>query len=257
MLNTRTIGSMAKISNHIQQDKQVNQVYVTNDYTKFKTKDGNRSLNELHLKRLKSSVEDNDLLHANPILVNEQFEIIDGQHRFNVCESLCKPIYYIMVKGLGLQEIQILNANAKNWKTEDYVSGYAKLGLPEYKYFETQMNKMDIGVASLLAIFTGDNGNAQESLRNGTLTLPNKKRGEIIYTWIKDFEKLFVGATQRTFVRALVTLYNIDGYNHNKMMQKLQYQSTKLRICNESKSYLALLEEIYNFKERNEKLRFF
>jgi hypothetical protein len=73
----------------------------------------------------------------------------------------------------------------------------------------------------------------------------------------KDFEKLFVGATQRTFVRALVTLYNIDGYNHNKMMQKLQYQSTKLRICNESKSYLALLEEIYNFKERGEKLRFF
>ena len=70
-------------------------------------------------------------------------------------------------------------------------------------------------------------------------------------------EKLFVGATQRTFVRALVTLYNIDGYNHNKMMQKLQYQSTKLRICNESKSYLALLEEIYNFKDRNEKLRFF
>jgi hypothetical protein len=108
-----------------------------------------------------------------------------------------------------------------------------------------------------LAIFTGNNGNVQESLRNGTLTLPNKKRGEIIYTWVKDFEKLFVGATQRTFVRALVTLYNIDGYNHNKMMQKLQYQSTKLRICNESKSYLALLEEIYNFKERNEKLRFF
>jgi hypothetical protein len=41
------------------------------------------------------------------------------------------------------------------------------------------------------------------------------------------------------------------------MIQKLQYQSGKLKTCTDTKTYLAILEEIYNFKERSEKLRFF
>jgi len=258
MLNTRTIGSMAKISNHIQQDKQVNQVYVTNDYTKFKTKDGNRSLNELHLKRLKSSVEENDLLHANPILVNEQFEIIDGQHRFNVCEALSKPIYYIMVKGLGLHEIQILNANAKNWKMEDYIDGYCNLGFQEYCYLKNIMNKSNLGITPLLSMFSyGNNGDSAISLKNGTLQLPYKTRGLIILKWINDWMQYYSSANRRTFIISLVQLYNIQGYSHDKMMQKMKYQSTKLVDCTNSKTYLALLEEIYNFKERGDKLRFF
>jgi hypothetical protein len=40
-------------------------------------------------------------------------------------------------------------------------------------------------------------------------------------------------------------------------MQKIKYQSTKLVDCTNTKTYLALLEEIYNYKERGEKLRFF
>jgi hypothetical protein len=69
--------------------------------------------------------------------------------------------------------------------------------------------------------------------------------------------KHYDGASRRSFVFALVHLYEIQGYNHEKMMQKLQYQSTKLVDCTNTKTYLALLEEVYNFRERGEKLRFF
>jgi hypothetical protein len=75
--------------------------------------------------------------------------------------------------------------------------------------------------------------------------------------WIKDWMKYYPGAERRTFVLALVQLYNIEEYNHDKMMQKIQYQSTKLVDCTNTKTYLALLEEVYNFRERGEKLRFF
>jgi len=256
MFNTLN-GAMAKTSTHLQQDKEVNQVYKTNDYSKFKSKDGNRNLNELHLKRLTESVKQNDLLHANPILVNEKYEIIDGQHRFNVCRQLGKTVHYIKVKGLGLTEVHILNANSKNWKHEDYVQGYASMGYSEYQYLESQLKRMKIGIASLLAMFGVDGGSSSKHLRSGTLELPHKKRGEIIYKWVKDYEGVFVGATHRHFIRALVQIYQIKGYCHDKMMQKLSYQSGKLKTCTETKTYLAILEEIYNFKERGEKLRFF
>ena len=49
----------------------------------------------------------------------------------------------------------------------------------------------------------------------------------------------------------------IDGFSHDKLLQKLNYQSDKLKSCTTGRAYLAMLEEIYNYKERNEKLRFF
>jgi len=249
---------MAKSSTHLQ-DKEVNQVYKTKDYSKFKSKDGNRNLNELHLKRLTESVKANDLLHANPILVNQKYEIIDGQHRFNVCRNLRKAVHYIKVKGLGLSEIQILNANSKNWKLEDYIDGYCQMNLSEYCYFQNLLNKNKIGIGSLLSMFAvgSNSGNAIADLKNGNLRLDYKTRGLIILEWINDWEQYYENANRRNFILALIQLYNVKGYSHEKMMHKIKYQSSKLVDSTKTKTYLALLEEIYNYKERGEKLRFF
>ena len=257
MYNTQ-IGSMMKTSNHIQKDTTVNTVQVTSDYTKFQTKQGNRELNFLHLKRLTSSVKEMDLLHANPILVNEKFEIIDGQHRFNVCQELKKPIYFLMVKGLGLTEIQILNANSKNWKMEDYVDGYCSMGMQQYCEFKKYVETTDLGISLLLALLCGsDNSDYTSDLKTGKLKLTHKNRALVILQWLKDWSEYYDGCKRRSFVLALVQLYSIKGYNHDKMMQKIKYQSAKLVDSLNTKTYLALLEEIYNFKERGEKLRFF
>ncbi len=258
MYNTQT-ASMVKSSNHTQNDTTVNTVMKTKDYARFKTLGGNRQLNELHLKRLLSSVMVKNLLFANPILVNEKFEIIDGQHRFAVCQDLGFPIHYLLVENLGLSEVQTLNANTKNWKLEDYIDGYCDMGLQEYCYLKSQMMKTGLGVTILLAIFSiaGTSGSTLYGVKEGELKLLHKNRGLVMLQWIKDWMKYYPGAERRTFVLALVQLYNIEEYNHDKMMQKIQYQSTKLVDCTNTKTYLALLEEVYNFRERGEKLRFF
>ena len=251
-------GAMAKTSTHLQ-DKEVNQVYKTKDYSKFKSKEGNRNLNELHLKRLTESIKENDLLHANPILVNEKYEIIDGQHRFNVCRQLGKTVHYMKVKSLGLSDIQMLNANSKNWKLQDYIDGYCSMGMSEYCYLKNLLKTTGLGITHLIAIFAygGMSGTAQHDLRRGELKLTNKNRGLIILQWLNDWEKVYTGARRRTFVLSILRLYETNGYSHKKMMQKMKYQSAKLVDCTNTKTYLALLEEIYNFKERGEKLRFF
>jgi len=121
------------------------------------------------------------------------------------------------------------------------------------------LNKTNLGVTILMALFSsaGASGNGQESLKNGELILANKTRGLIILEWIKDWVKFYQGGDRRSFIYALIQLHNIKGYSHDKMMQKIKYQSTKLVDCTNTKTYLALLEEIYNFKERGKKLRFF
>lgn len=258
MYNTQ-LASMVKSSNHTQKDTTVNTVRQTSNYSKFATLGGNRKLNELHLKRLLSSVMTSNLLSSNPILVNEKYQIIDGQHRFQVCKELGLPVYYLMTENFGLTEVQILNANTKNWKLDDYIDGYCDMGLPEYCYLQTLMRKTGYGMTILLAIFAsgGVSGSSIENLKSGVLELPHKNRGLVILQWINDFKKYYEGADRRTFVLALVQLFAIKGYNHEKMLQKLHYQSMKLVDCTNTKTYLALLEEVYNFRERGEKLRFF
>ena len=74
---------------------------------------------------------------------------------------------------------------------------------------------------------------------------------------LNNYFEYYAGAYRRRFVEAVVSLDKIKGFSHEKMIAKLKYQSTKLVDCTNSKSYVALLEEIYNYKERGQKLRFF
>ena len=115
------------------------QVHTTKDYSLFKTLNGNRDVNHLHLSRLKESMSKNHL--TTIIMVNEKFEIIDGQHRFFISQELKLPINYIISKNYGLAEVQILNANMKNWQTIDYVNGYCDLGYKDYIIYRDFVNE--------------------------------------------------------------------------------------------------------------------
>ena len=50
-----------------------------------------------------------------PIIVDEFYRICDGQNRFTACKTLKKPIHYIVVEGLTLDDVQRLNANTKTY----------------------------------------------------------------------------------------------------------------------------------------------
>ena len=53
----------------------------TRDYDKFKLLEENRTVSKSHVNKLKIAIGDNpNIMRAQPILVNEDMEVIDGQH---------------------------------------------------------------------------------------------------------------------------------------------------------------------------------
>lgn len=83
--------------------------YKTTDYDKFKALQDFESAVEKQSSRFKGlakSIKELGLLQ--PILVNENFEIIDGNHRFEACKSLQVPIWYILSEGYGIEQAQAL-----------------------------------------------------------------------------------------------------------------------------------------------------
>lgn len=238
-------------------DVVANQVYRTTNYERFSILHGNRSLNPMHFERLKTAISTMDLTESNPILVNDDFEIIDGQHRFEVCKYLKKPIYYLLKKGYGLREVQMLNANMKNWRLEDYVDGYCDLGNKEYLYLRSFLGQHKLGMMNSITVLSSMGSHKSHTIMDGTMTLPNKARGETIAKWVEQLEPLYAGVRRKSFINALIKLHSNRQFEFKQLMAKLAYQQTKLVDCTDMKGYLTLLEEIYNFKERGTKLRFF
>jgi len=155
-------------------DVVVSQVYRTTNYERFSFIQGNRQLNKMHQERLKKSIAETDLTETNPILVNENFEIIDGQHRFEVCKELKKPIHYILKVGYGLREVQMLNANMKNWRLEDYVDGYCDMGKEEYLFLRSFIQEHKLGMTNSVQLLSNMGGDKAQNIMDGKMTLPNK-----------------------------------------------------------------------------------
>ena len=66
-------------------DKQIASVYETYDYDKFHNKEkGNREID--HYKKIATQMNEQFLFTV--IIVNEKFEIIDGQNRFLASREL-------------------------------------------------------------------------------------------------------------------------------------------------------------------------
>jgi len=230
-------------------------VYTTTDYSIFNMINGNRDLNHLHLSRLKESMIKNKYL-ITIIMVNEKFEIIDGQHRFVVCKSLNLPINYIVVNGYGLNEVQILNANMRNWTIADYVDGYCDLGYEDYIIYKEFINQYGFTNQVALSLLSGEflSGSQKDSIslrfKEGNFKIKDLNKSKIMAEKIMMIEPYYKGYLRRSFVYALIGLFRNENFDFMEFLSKLKQQPTTLQDCTSVSQYKSLIEEIYNYRRR-------
>jgi len=255
--------------------KVVNQVNQTTDYKKFKTLKGNRNVNRLHIKRLQKSFKQSYLL--SPIIVNQNYEIIDGQHRFEAAKAENLPINFILCNDYGLTEVQLLNTNMKNWKKEDYLNAYCDLGYKNYLTFRNFMRKYpDFGIAACEVLLTGTlakhrNASSKEFVsetnksgsyavryfQEGNLKIPNYEQSVEYVERLLMIKPYYDGFARPSFVRAMCGIFRIKDYEHSKLLRKLKSNPNAIQHCANVTQYKLLVEDVYNFRNRNKiSLRF-
>jgi hypothetical protein len=247
----------------------VGHVCQTMDYSLFKTLKGNRTINQAHLYRLTKSIGEQYLL--SPIVVNDRFEIIDGQHRFNAAKANNLPINYIIAPGYGLKEVQVLNTNSSNWRNEDYLKAYCDMGFEPYIKFRSFMKRWpDFKFAAAFAIAcqrssysvpgsnkalrseTNKKGSIHKNIfSSGELTLADPAIIEKTAKQITDFKPYYADYNRVIFVQAMLGVFSLEQYDHEKMIQKLKLQPNAMVNCVSIKQYRQLLTEIYNYRSRD------
>lgn len=237
-------------------------VQETTDYLSIKHIVGNRIINPSHVETLKVSMKKKQLLI--PSIVNEKMQIIDGQHRLQACIELNIPFYYIIVEGYGLEDVQRMNTNMKNWTTSDFMQTYLdlyKAGHQEYvsyvrldEFIKTYNIPLNAGI--VISDFSKLDGIKDMGFKHGTFifdeTLANAAK-----LFIEEVIEIFAGLHDKkwygiSFLKAYADFYFSPEYESSTMIKKQAMivtgtkQSLPFHDVSGTAGYRNMILEAYN-----------
>jgi hypothetical protein len=237
----------------------VNTIYKTTNYDMFGYFDGNRDIIPSHVANLEISLQENQL--EVPIVVNEFYLIADGQNRFEACKNLGLPVYYMVISGLTLRDIQRLNSNVKTWSWKHVLESCCKLKMKDYIMYREFFNSYKIQHTECMQLLSGNT-----SLRGGTKTMARAfndgqfkvgdQRKAVDYAnKITKLGEYYDGFTRKSFVRAVIHLLEdkpffdngFSKYRHDLFVKRLSKKSQMFNHQINKDDYLRAIEDVYNY----------
>jgi hypothetical protein len=235
----------------------------TSKYSIFDTVTGNRLIDRGHLANLIAAVRANNLLQYQPILVNENMQIIDGQHRLEAAKRLQVEVFYIIGKGLKLSDVITLNSRSKMWTTEDYLQSHVKNGNKEYEKIHPFANEHGLSIANAIAIlFAGRTQTVVmhgKVFREGKFEVTDMEASEEFVARLKELSRYTIGNVwqNRMFIQAMHLFYYRFELSHETLIAKLELTGTTFGKQVTREEYLKAIETVYNFNAKKSRVRLY
>lgn len=235
------------------------QIRKTYDYDQFKTIVGNRQRSQTHLKNLAASIGQTNLMEYQPIVVNEKFEVIDGQHRLAVAKQNNIPVYFVVVDGATLADVQLLNSNLKPWSMQDYLESHIATGNDDYKMLKDFAGHYGLSLSVSMTLLSGTSLKPHDLIqkfKDGQFKVVNLKRAIETADKLLELKPYTEGDTwkAREFITALHMVYR--KIDHKRLLAKVRLHKQKIGRKALVKDYLREFEDICNYRTRNT-LRFY
>lgn len=231
-------------------DKTASKIFVSKDYDKFKTLGGNRFVD--HSAKIVESIKNIGQLIA-PIIVNEKFEIIDGQNRFEAYKKLELPVYYVIAEGYGINECVAMNSVSKNWTTDDYINSYSELGHWDYQILKDFIGKFK-SVVSKKCIIATLAGRIEyydtAKVRSGDFTV-GPKGADYYYDMLNYMSKFDISKIKGKsdyLHKVIGYCYKTPEIDNNKLLTFYQNYSYQIESVVNTKQACEAIERVYNYK---------
>ena len=170
-------------------DYKAVKVLLEKNLTKFSLLDDNRDIDKKHVAMLAISIRRYGQLM--PIVVNENLQVIEGQHRLKGCLELGIPVAYIISKKTSSKDVAIMNNSQKGWKNKDYLkhfSHYNHSNNSTYKrvanFFKSYPLPFSIGILLLSgdierSLETGNTRGPMPKFRDGSFKIIDMENAEL------------------------------------------------------------------------------
>ena len=260
------LGQKYKVYDQGKDSKINSDVMKSSDYEKFSILEQNRVVNDKHVNELVVSIQNSGQL--TPIIINENFEIIDGQHRFDACRILKIPVMYLISYKTSINEVILMNNTQKSWKLPDYLRCFSDNkwhNHETYQKVDKFMREHDLKLTTcvvLLSEGTGVGGSTGSSLagqglvsfRKGTYKIGNLARAQAIakiLSEIKAFAPDLVGSDR--FCRSYCKLSFEPKWNHDSAVYQIKKYRRKYDGASSKEEALQGLLAVYNYNQLKSK----
>lgn len=224
------------------------EIRTTKDLSQFKSLDGNRHVNNAHVKQIqKLMLENGNLTYEFPIIVDAQGYVVDGQHRLEALRGLGWEVGYRVEENATIDTVRAINQGNRNWSWRDMAYSYSSRGNEDYTWFLSFVDQYGLKFHPALVIATNIKGKGNfRKFQSGEMTIHDKGRAHDMARQIVEVQRL-VQITNGDFTTALIAVMQSPAYDQERMMHKLRQQGellpTKARITD----YMRRLEDMFNF----------
>lgn len=238
-------------------EKQTNCVIVsTTNYDKFKIVQGNRSIKQTNVSRLMKSFEKtNGMSMSKPIIVDGNYNVIDGQHRLAACQKMGIPVHYV-VTDEKRESIPVYNSCQEKWGMEDYARYFAGEG---NKNYERLLMVKDASGCSVHECLEGlgliTSGYFNSSFKEGRFIFEQDIDESVAF--LQEIKRLCYIIKGRNSIitkitRAIRVLRKIKTFDFKKFVEKITMYQGKLYNCTTSEEYIEMFVWINNYKTHSE-----
>ena len=219
----------------MEEKKVVYNVYITKDYSIFKRLVGNRDIPESRISKIVESIQTIGWDH-NPIIVNENMEVIDGQGRLTALQRLKMPVEYIIAEGAGNKECIYMNMNMVNWALPDFIKSYAEQGNENYQRLLSLIENYANGNLNIIstAVYRVSKAKTRE-IKSGILQLTEEQyraaipRLEYIKPILEEIDYKKLPGSVVTLMQTLIYYYDYPEVDKERLkysVEKYIYNAT-------------------------------
>ena len=244
-------------------------VRLSRNYNMFKFKDGNRDLNYINVNKMEESLKKHGWV--TPIVVDNNYYIIDGQHRFQAAKNLGMPIAFIrMSNDFNVEAIRDINNAQEKWNTWDYVKSQADLGNVHFQYVQSLREKFaEVGVKVLEAVINVvtryKNYLKYYALHPETFQFNEYDYDAVcnsldyickVIKTINEAKSTRISTGYKRHIARAILFMTTHGVKENELLKKVEKYGNRYKYPGSMLDALENLDEIYNMRRRGEIVSF-
>lgn len=220
----------------------------------------NRSLNKSHLNRLIASIKSNNLLSINPIIVDKDFKVLDGQHRLAAAKQLKLDVSYIVYSKGSVDDVILLNTAQKNWSMMDFAYSFFQQGKAQYKYIIDLQTKYGISVTAILNALTPFSENVDrlsrdspaKAFKHGLLQITEEqyKQAKSVLDDVQKLSEVTNNSRCKWLIQAVARAKFNKEFNTEVLLEKAIKHKVIIEKQGSIRGYLRNFEDILNTKKR-------
>jgi len=232
----------------------------TNEHEIFTFRNDNREINESHVLELVKKITENDYLRFVPIIVNSEFQVIDGQHRLEAAKRLKKDIYYIVDDDFKPENMIMLNSTQLNWRNKDYLDFWIKQGKTDYLILKEFVEKEGLSVSALMTWLGMYSKKNLLEFREGGFTfrenyLEIMENISFSRKLIEIFKKrgakpAWIFNTLR-FIEALKKILTCESIDRDELIKRSENSMSAIHGSSSSLEYVHQILDIYNARRKD------